>query len=142
MKKMSVTTIVALLLALMLSSTMAYAGFDWDGDPILSVGGTTVNVLIEAEEELNPSEVQVTVCVPKGVEVSVQDTAGFDLEIIKGGRAKHDRIPVEVTVHVPKARPDFDVRVTVVVSKYGISESEDGRTGRPIKVKVEIPIND
>jgi hypothetical protein len=140
MKKMSVTTIVALLV-LILSSTMAYAGFNWDGDPILSVGGTTVAVLIEAEEELNPSEVRVTVRVPKGVEVSVQDAAGFDLEIVEGGKAKHGRIPVEVTVCVPKARPAFDVRVTVVVSEYGISESRDGRTGQPIKVKVEIPNN-
>ncbi len=137
MKKMSVTTV--LLLALILGSTVAYAGFNWDGDPIVEVGGTTVTVLIEAEEELNPSEVQVTVRVPKRVEVSVQDTGGFDLEIIEGGKAKHNRIPVEVTVRVPKARPDFDVRVTVVVSEYGISESQDGRTGRPIKVKVEIP---
>jgi hypothetical protein len=47
-----------------------------------------------------------------------------------------------VTVRVPKAKPGFDVRVTVVVSKYGISESRDGRTGRPIKVRVEIPIAD
>jgi hypothetical protein len=138
MKKISVTT--ALLLALILGSTVAYAGFDWAGDPIFSVGGATVAVLIEAEEEINPSEVRVTVRVPKGVEVSVQDAAGFDLEIIERGRAKHGRIPVEVTVRVPRARPAFNVRVTVLVSEYGISRSRGGRTGQPIKVRVEIPI--
>jgi len=139
MKKMSVTTV--LLLALILGSTVAYAGFNWDGDPIFKVEGTTVKVLVEAEEGLNPSEVRVTLRVPKGVEAELVNALGFDCKVEHRGKAKRDKIPVEVIVKVPKAKPNFDVRVTVQVSEYGISESRDGRTGgRDIKVKVEIPI--
>jgi hypothetical protein len=37
--------IVVMVLALMVTTAgMAFAGVDWDGDPVLSVGGTVVNV--------------------------------------------------------------------------------------------------
>gem|GEM_PF-1148562 len=142
MKKLLVTTV--LLLALILSSTVAYAGLSWDGDPEFKVDGTTVNVLIGVEDGFayDPSEVRVTVRVPKDVEVSDIDAGGFALEIIQKGRAKRHKIPVKVTVRFPKARPNFVVGVTVKVPEYGISKSRDGRTGRNIKVKVNIPIDD
>ena len=140
MKKLLFLTVVIAILAM--SSGIAYASLNWDGDPIFSVEGTTVSVLIEAEEEVDPSKVRVTVRVPKGVEVDDIDAGGFDLEIKKKGKAKDDKIPVKVTVKVPKAKPKFDVRVTVQVPDYGISESRDGTTGRKIKMKVEIPIGD
>ena len=51
MKKMSVTTV--LLLALILGSTVAYAGFNWDGDPIFKVNrNTAVKVLVSADKDL------------------------------------------------------------------------------------------
>ena len=137
MKKLSVTTV--LLLALILGSTVAYAGFNWDGDPIFKVEGTTVKVLVGADEVLDPSRVSVVLRVPEGVEARIASWHGFACEVVYQGRAKDDRIPVEVTVLVPEDAGRFDVGVTVQVPKYGISESRDGRTGRSIKVKVEIP---
>lgn len=53
-----------------------------------------------------------------------------------------DEIPVRMTVRVPKARPDFDVRVTAQVPSYDILETADGKTGRPISLRVDIPIEE
>ena len=137
MKKMSVTITLALLLVLMLGSTIAYALFNWDGDPIFKVEGTTVKVLVSADEVCDPSEISVVLSVPEGVEAWEVSSHGFDCEVVQDPGIADGT--VEVTVLVPKAKPAFDVRVTVQVPKYGISEYGDGRTGRPIKVKVEIP---
>lgn len=140
MRKLLFLTVVIAILAM--TSGIAYAGLNWDGDPTFSVEGTTVSVLIEADKEIDPSKVSVVLRVPKGVDAGIVDSEGFRCEVVYRGRVKHDKIPVVVTVRVPKAKPNFDVRVTVEVPECDILESRDGRTGRPIKVKVGIPIGD
>lgn len=142
MKKMSVTTTLALLLVLILGSTVAYAGVNWSGDPIFKVEGTIVNVTVDAENEINPSKTSVVLRVPRGVEAEIVDALGFDCKIEHRGRANgRGGIPVRVAVRVPRARPRFNVWVTVDVPEYGISESRQGKAGQQIKVRVDIPRN-
>jgi len=138
MKRLVFLVLVIVMLAM--ATETAYAGFDWC--PSFSIEGTKLYVLINTEEKIDPSTTWVTVRVPEGVEVNIVHSGGFRCEIVHRGQAEGDEIPVEVTVLVPKATPHFDVRVTVKVPKYGILKSRDGTTGRPIKVKVKIPIND
>ena len=140
MKKMSVTTTLALLFVLILGSAVAYAGFNWDGDPEFDVEGTIVNVTVSPDEYLDFTTVRVTLKVPKGVEAELTPEGNpdnFIVEIIEKGKAKKDKIPVEVTVWAPKEKPDLKFTVTVDVSG-GKSKSRQGKTGKNIKVKVDI----
>ena len=137
MKKMSVTTTLALLLVLILGSTMAYAGFNWDGDPIFKVEGTTVKVLLRVDGVFDPSEVSVVLRVPEGVEARIASSHGFDCDVVYEGKVSDDgMIPVRVTVDAQDA--GSSVWVTVQVPKYGISES--GGPGFSIVVDVQIPV--
>ena len=121
MKKTSVTTTLALLLVLILGSTVAYAAFHWcPDDPILSIGGTTVNVIIEVPEgsqDLIADLVEVKVHVPSDVEayvIAYGNSFGHGPEIVefipdgKPGEVKvevlvpaTERIPVRVTIVTP-----------------------------------------
>jgi len=121
MRKLSVTTTLALLLVLILSSTVVYAEFNWcPDDPILSIDGTTVNVIIEIPEGtqgLVNGPVEVKVHVPSDVEVyviSYGNSFGHGPEIVEfipdgeTGEVKvevlvpaTERIPVRVTIVTP-----------------------------------------
>ena len=139
MKKLLYLTVVIAVLAM--ASGIAYAGYDWAGDPIFKVEGTIVNVFVAPEEGFgfDASEVKVELRVPKGVEAELVDSQGFDCKVKHRGKADDDdEIPLQVKVKVPKAKPKFDVQVTVEVPDYRISESEEGRTGKWIKVEVEL----
>ena len=119
MKKTSVTTTLALLLVLILGSTVAYAAFHWcPDDPILSIGGTTVNVIIEVPEgsqDLIADLVEVKVHVPSDVEayvISYGDSFGHGSEIVGFvGDGKPGEVKVEVLVPATERIP---VRVTIV----------------------------
>ena len=83
MKKMSVTTTLALLLVLILGSTVAYATFHWcPDDPVLSIDGREVHVIIGVPDQfvdLVKGPVHVQVYVPRNVEAEVIDTGdGFN----------------------------------------------------------------
>jgi len=109
MKKLSVTTV--LLLALILGSTVAYAGFNWDGDPIFKVNrNITVKVLVSADKDLT-EVVTVELQVPEGVDARVAATHGFDSSVSVGSGSSvavivagysSDRSVCLVTVRVPK----------------------------------------
>lgn len=135
MKKMSVTTTLALLLVLILGSTVAYAHFNWcPDDPLLSIGGTEVNVIIEIPEGtqgLVNGPVEVKVHVPSNVDtdvISYGDSFGHGPEIVEfipDGEPVEpgDAIWVQVEVKVPGTE-EFRVRVTVEAP--GVSQSRKG----------------
>ena len=121
MKKMSATTTLALLLVLILGSTVAYASFNWcPDDPVLLIDGTEVNVIIEVPEGsqgLVNGPVEVKVHVPSGADTDViayGNSFGHGPEIVefipdgKPGEVKvevlvpaTERIPVRVTIVTP-----------------------------------------
>ena len=136
MKKMSVTTALALLLVLILGSTVAYAGFNWDGDPIFKVNKTTVKVLVEANEVLDPSKIEVVLYAPKSVEPRMASSHGFDWAVEHEGEVAGGMIPVRVTVDSREA--GSPVWVTVQVPKYGISVNLG--PGSEIEVVIDIPV--
>jgi len=139
MKKMSVTTTLALLLVLILGSTVAYAGFHWCmDDPILTItppGGDpiTVNVLIaipEGTQDLVSDTVEVKVHVPTNVKVKIILTGdgfgqGEKVKIIKDGEPVDpgDRIEVKVEVLVPATEK---IPVKVIIESPGLSKSKRG----------------
>ena len=136
MKKMSVTTTLALLLALILGSTVAHAHFAWCmSDPILSIDGNEVNVLIGVPggmEGLVKGPVHVKVYVPSNVETYVISTDdGFNgkgerVTIIQNGEPVEpgDAIPVKVEAKVQTDDPEgFPVMVTIQVGNTVLSES-------------------
>jgi len=137
MKKLSVTTV--LLLALILGSTMAYAGFNWDGDPIFKVDKTTVKVLVSADEVLDPSDIEVWLYAPESANPRVVATHGFDCWWGFEGSVEDGKIPVRVTVDARDADGDpVDVWVTVTVPKYGsIDESDEPRSEVELKIPVK-----
>ena len=118
MKKLSVTTV--LLLALILGSSVAYAGFNWDGDPIFKVEGTTVKVLFAYEDPSDVSE--VTLYVPEGVDARVVSSHGFKCTTAPGE---------SVAVFVDASS---DVLVAVRVPKYHIEV--EGVGGSLIKIPI------
>lgn len=153
MKKMSVTTTLALLLVLILGSTVAYAGFHWCmDDPILDIGGTTVNVLIEIPEgaqELVSGLVVVEVHAPENVDTNVIELGtgwghGEEVVVISDGEPVEagDEAWVQVAVMVPGTE-EFRVRVTVEAP--GFSQIRKGWSNEWVwcKAKVEIvEVND
>ncbi len=134
MKKMSVTTALALLLTLIMGSTVVYAAIHWcPDDPALSIGGTTVNVIIEipeGSEELVTGPVLVNVHVPSNVDTDVISYGegfgqGETVEFIKDGEPVDpgDAIKVKVEVLV-SATEKMPVKVTVEAP--GLSKSKRG----------------
>ena len=128
MKKMSVTTTLALLLVLILGSTVAYAHFNWcPDDPVLSIGGTEVNVIVwvpEGKQGLVKGPVHVKVYVPSNVETYVIETG-------EGFNGKGERVVI-----VPNKEPvgpgeaiEVDVEVKV---------STDDPEGFPVMVTIEV----
>jgi len=154
MKKMSATTTLALLLVLVLGSTVAYASFNWcPDDPVLDIGGTTVNVIVWVPKEdvgLVNGPVHVKVKVPKSVDAVVTsygDSFGKGPEkvtIEHKGKAKAGKpVKVEVKVKVPA---NEKLRVMVEIKAPGVHESKEGWTNEWVKrgaeVKVKWPDDD
>ena len=150
MKKMSVTTTLALLLVLILGSTVAYAAFNWcPDDPILSIGGTEVNVIIwipEGTQDLVTGPLHVKVYVPSNVETYVIETGdGFNgkgerVTIVpnKEPVGPGDAIPVEVEVKVSTDDPEgFPVKVTIEVAATELNGAE-GWSNAWVKCEVEL----
>jgi hypothetical protein len=119
MKKMSATTTLALLLALILGSTVAYAAFHWcPDDPGLVIDGTEVDVIIEIPEGMQD-------LVSGRLEVMVHVSSDADTDVLSYGESfghgpelvefvpdgKPGEIKVEVLVPATERIP---VRVTVV----------------------------
>jgi hypothetical protein len=139
MKKLSV---IIALLALMLGSTVAYAAFHWCADdPVLSIGGTRVNVTVDVPEEhvdkVN-GPVRVVVFVPRNIEAYVIESGngfnghGEEISIIQKGWARPGQpIKFEVAVQVP-ATKKFPVRVTI------LSKSKTGWSNRWVKCKAKL----
>ncbi len=147
MKKLSVTTILVLLPILILGSTVAYAHINWcPDDPILSVDGQTVSVLIKlaVEEGQDPADVvtgpvRVKVYVPRGADVEVVETGdgfghGEEIKIIHK-RGPRDEARVRVRVRVP-THGRFPVRVTVTGPKG--SDIKEGWSKQWVKCRVEL----
>ena len=143
MKKLLYLTVVIAILAM--TCGIAYAGFNWDGDPIFKVEKTTVKVLVWADQPLVPSNVWVDLGVPQGdVDARVASSHGFTCEVVDGGKADDEWITVEVTVTVQGGYVG-NAGVIVRVPKYGkIPESQgtgQGTDGDSITVTVKIPRN-
>ena len=147
MKKMSATTTLALLLVLILGSTVAYASFNWcPDDPVLLIDGTEVNVIIEVPEGsqgLVNGPVLVNVHVPSNVEayvIAYGDSFGHGPEIVEfiwDGEPVEpgDAIWVQVEVNVPGTE-EFRVRVTVEAP--GVSQSRKGWSNEWVWCKVKL----
>lgn len=146
MKKMSVTTTLALLLVLILGSTVAYAALNWcPDDPVFSIGGTTVNVIVEIPEESVPlvnGPVRVVVLVPRNVEAHLIEAGdgfghGEQVRILRIGRpvGPGDDIKVGVGVLV-RGAGRFPVRVTVEAP--GVSKTKEGQSNKWVKCKVKL----
>lgn len=146
MKKMSVTTTLALLLVLILGSTVAYAGFHWCADdPVLSIDGTEVNVIIEIPEgtqDLVNGSVKVKVHVPSNVEAHKISTGdgfghGEKVKLIRDGEPVEpgDAIWVQVEVEVPGTE-EFRVRVTVEAP--GVSQTRKGWSNEWVNCKAKL----
>ena len=151
MKKMSVTTTLALLLVLIVGSTVAYAAFHWcPDDPILSIGGTKVRVIIEIPEgtqDLVNGPVQVKVYVPSNVETYVIETGdGFNgkgerVTIVPNGEPVEpgEDIAVEVEVRVSTNDSEgFPVRVTIRAP--GTKERTEGWSNTWVECAVELKV--
>jgi hypothetical protein len=155
MRKISAATTLALLLALILGSTVAYAAYHWCmDDPVLHIttpeGDTiTVNVLIlpdpdgtAGDDARINGDVRVKVYVPKNIDVVCEPGDGWDgynetCEIKHKGSLKYDddELEFEVKVKVP-ATEKFPVRVTIVIP--GDSEIFEGRTNKWVKCEIEL----
>ena len=151
MKKMSVTTTLALLLVLILGSTVAYATFHWcPDDPILSIGGTKVNVIIEIPEGTQDSvtgPVHMKVYVPRNVETYVIETGdgfngkGEQVTIISNKEPVEpgEAIEVEVEVKVSTNDPEgFPVRVTIRAP--GTKERIEGWSNTWVECAAELKV--
>ena len=148
MKKMSVTTTLALLLVLILGSTVAYAAFHWcPDDPVLSIGGTEVRVIVEVPQELLDKvdgRVLVNVHVPKNVKAYVIEYGdgfgyGEKVKFFKDGEPVEpgDAIWVQVAVMVP-GTDEFRVRVTV--ESGGVSQSRKGWSNEWVECKAKVEV--
>ena len=149
MKKMSVTTTLALLLVLILGSTVVYAHINWcPDDPVLSIGGTEVNVIIaipKGTQELVSGPVIVKVYVPSNVEAYVIETGdGFNgkgerVTIISNGEpvAPGNVIPIKVQGRVQTNDPEgFPVKVTI--RARGTKESTEGWSNTWVECKADL----
>ena len=156
MKKLSVTTV--LLLALILGSTVAYAGFHWCmDDPILTItppGGDpiAVNVIIEIPEGTQDSvtgPLHVKVYVPSNVETYVIETGdGFNgkgervtiisnKEPVEPGEAIEVEVEVKVSTNDPEG---FPVRVTIRAP--GTKERTEGWSNTWVKCAAELKVKE
>jgi hypothetical protein len=101
-------------------------------DPQFNVNGHVLNVLYDAY-----APGSVTVYAPRGTSVSVLDDFGSDVHIVyRGGGHK-----LEIEVIAPDA-PEGHYRTTVSAfysDQPHEVESKDGWSGRPIKVKIDLP---
>jgi len=144
MKKMSVTTTLALLLALVLGSTVAYAALNWcPDDPKIEIDGETVTVLY-ALDHPNPAAVVsgpvlVKVYVPKDAEAEVIETGtgwghGEEVEIIY-----REDLESKVKVRV-KIRTHGGSEFPVMVSVTGNVDSAtcEGQSNEWVKCKIEL----
>ena len=153
MRKMSVTATMAVLLALVMGSTVAFAAFHWcPDDPILTIvppGGDpiTFGVVIEIPEgtqDLVNGPVEVKVHVPSNVDtdgsISYGDSFGHGPEIVEfiaDGEPVElgDAIPVRVEVKV-LGTEKFRVRVTVEAP--GVSKSRKGWSNEWVWLKAKL----
>ncbi len=114
MRKLSGATTLALLLVLVLGSTVAYATWHWcPDDPILDIGGheVHVNTVVTFEDgqdqDLVKGPIHVKVYVPRDVETEVTDDGGFQVTIIPNGQPVGDGpIPVKVKALVNTKGPE------------------------------------
>jgi hypothetical protein len=144
MKKLSAASILAVVSALLLGSTVAYAAFHWcPDDPVLSIDGKRVSVLIElaVEEGQDPAgvvtgPVQVKVYVPEDAKVKIKEGSGFghgeEIEIVRKRNLKNE---VEVRVKVP-THGSFPVKVTVTAHKD--SDVKEGQSNQWVECKVKL----
>ena len=142
MKKMSVTTTLALLLVLILGSTVAYAALNWcPDDPVLSIDEKEVIVLYGLDHS-NPADVvkgpvRVKVYVPKDADAYVTKTGtgwgyGEEVQIIKKGDLDGE---VEVRVLV---RTEGKFTVMVAVTGPDDSETCEGSSNEWVKCEIDL----
>ncbi len=145
MKKLSTATMLALVLALLLGGTVAYAAFHWcPDDPVFSIDGKEVNVLIElgVGEGQDPADivtgpVHIKLYVPKGVDAGIIGPGdgfghGEKIKIIHKGNLDDE---IKVKVRVP-TRERYPLRVTVTTPSG--SDVSEGWSKRWVKCEVEL----
>jgi len=145
MKKLSVATMLALVLVVLLGGTVAYAALHWcPDDPVLSIGGHEVHVEValyaeQPPEELVKGPMHVKVYVPRNVEAEIIDAGGFKVTIIPNGEpVDGGPIPVTVKARVNTKGPE---RVTVILTVWeegGVSTSTEGKSKAWVECEVEL----
>jgi hypothetical protein len=113
-RKMKRLGMVLMVLALLVTTTgMVFAGVDWDGDPILSVGGTTVYVDYGFEEPdflLHGGQIKV-LCEAPQIRLIDSGPDYVTTRIKSGGDKGH--LLVTTTLQGKDVPKEFQVRVTV-----------------------------
>lgn len=148
MKKMSAATILALCLVLILGSTVVYAHIAWcPDDPVLSIGGTEVHVIIEipaGSGELVSGAVLVKVHVPENVVAYVSEYGGGfghgeEVEFIPDGEPVEagDEVWINVEVKVPATE---ELRVRMTVEAPGVSQSRKGWSNEWVQCRAKLEI--
>ena len=144
MKKLSTATMLALVLALLLGGTVAYAAFHWcPDDPKIRIGGQTITVL-HGLDHPDPAAVvsgpvRVEVYVPKRADAEILETGtgwGHGEEVVIF-EEKGLRNEVEVKVRIPTHGKS---RFPVVVSVEGANDSAicEGTSNAWVECEVEL----
>ncbi len=140
MRKISAATTLALLLALILGSTVVYAAYHWCmDDPVFHIDGKTVCVepWLDGVDPADVVEgpVRVKMYVSKDVDAYFEDPGdGFEVEIIHKGNLDEDE--AEVRVKVP-TKGKFPVGVTVTIDDSD-PELFEGWTNKWVKCEIDL----
>jgi hypothetical protein len=110
MKRLFIVLMVLALLAT--TTTMAFAGVDWDGDPVLSVGGTVVTVEygFEGDFILQGGQIHVLSEAPQ-IRLLDSGPSYVKAKVKSGGERGH--LLVTTTLSGKDAPKSFEVRVSV-----------------------------
>jgi len=143
MKKKFLFITVGLILMMVSTWAVAYAGFIW-GDPVVSVAGTEVNIHIGLdlpEGATLDKPVKVGVAVPKDVEAHVVNPQGAKVKIVHAGYLKEgpQGIPFVVGVLAHKLPGEQTYPVQVRVDTGSQVFTGEGVAGQPIEVEAWLP---
>jgi hypothetical protein len=104
--------IVLMVLALMATTTgLVLAGVDWDGDPVLSVGGTTVNVDFGFEGDVLADGGRISVLAVAPQIRLLFSEPYVTTKVRSGGERGH--LLITTTLSKADAPKTFQVRVSV-----------------------------
>ena len=123
-------SVLLLLVLLGTTTSLVFAGVDWDGDPVLSVGGTTVYVdygLKDGDFVLEGGQIRLVAEAPK---ISLVDSGPdyVTTKVMSGGQKGH--LLLTTTLSGEDAPKTYQVRVSV--PSKGVEQIFKVKTGATI----------